>query len=54
MDDPNILKTRTSDGRNVFFRVTKRFEDMPTPDRIETSEVSEAVFDAEVVNKPFS
>jgi hypothetical protein len=47
VDDPNTLEAFLGDGtaRKVFVRVTKRSEDTPAPDRIETSEVLEQVFD---------
>ena len=46
VDDPNVLKANlSSDGRTVFFRVNQRSEEYPAPDRIETSEVAQIVFD---------
>jgi hypothetical protein len=46
VDDPNVLNASLGgDGRNVFFRVNQRSEEYPAPDRIETSEVAQIVFD---------
>jgi len=45
-DDPNTLKAAIrGDGRSVYFRVNQRSEEFPAPDRIETSEVAQIVFD---------
>lgn len=45
-DDPNTLRAEIrGDGRSVFFRVNQRSEEFPAPDRIETSEVAQIVFD---------
>eukprot|EP00747_Dinoflagellata_sp_TGD_P166504 gnl/TRDRNA2_/TRDRNA2_189384_c0_seq1.p1 gnl/TRDRNA2_/TRDRNA2_189384_c0~~gnl/TRDRNA2_/TRDRNA2_189384_c0_seq1.p1 ORF type:complete len:369 (-),score=49.32 gnl/TRDRNA2_/TRDRNA2_189384_c0_seq1:138-1244(-) len=49
VDDPNILRANINDGkggRSVYFKVVQRSEDTPAPDRIETSEVAQVVFDA--------
>ena len=48
VDDPNTLRAGIADGRSIFFRVTQRSEEFPKPDRIETSEVAEVVFDTGV------
>ena len=46
VNDPNVLRGRIgADGRSVFFRVNQRSEEYPAPDRIETSEVAQIVFD---------
>ena len=46
VNDPNVLRGRIgADGRAVFFRVNQRSEEYPAPDRIETSEVAQIVFD---------
>ena len=46
VDDPNTLRAvLPGDGRSVFFRVNQRSEEYPEPDRIETSEVAQIVFD---------
>ena len=46
VDDPNVLTaSMPGDGRSVFFRVNQRSEEFPEPDRIETSEVAQIVFD---------
>jgi hypothetical protein len=45
VDDPNVLRGSIGDGRSVFFRVNQRSEEIPAPDRIETSEVAQIVFD---------
>jgi hypothetical protein len=47
-DDPNILSATIRDGRVVNVRVTKRSEETPEPNRIETSELSEVVFESGV------
>ncbi|GFH06147.1 uncharacterized protein HaLaN_00726 [Haematococcus lacustris] len=48
-DDPNVLQLSMPDGLAVRTRVTRRLEDNPSPDRIETSEYLEQVFeDAEM------
>jgi len=45
VDDPNVLRATLGDGRAAFVRVTQRSEAFPAPDRIETSEVAEGVYD---------
>ena len=46
VDDPNTLRAvLPGDGRSVFFRVNQRSEEYPEPDRIETSEVAQIVFE---------
>ncbi len=46
VNDPNVLRGSIGgDGRSVFFRVNQRSEEYPAPDRIETSEVAQIVFD---------
>jgi hypothetical protein len=48
VDDPNVLTASLgNDGRSVFFRVNQRSEEYPAPDRIETSEVAQIVFDGQ-------
>merc|ERR1712224_996253 len=45
VDDPNTFRANIGGGRSVFFRVTQRSEQMPMPDRIETSELAQVVYD---------
>lgn len=45
-DEPNVLRLTLRGGQGVYTRVTKRAEDFPQPDRIDTSEVLEQVLDA--------
>ncbi|GIL68328.1 hypothetical protein Vafri_21608, partial [Volvox africanus] len=44
INDPNVL-TLSMPGMSVRTRVTRRSEDYPQPDRIETSEYVESVYD---------
>eukprot|EP00747_Dinoflagellata_sp_TGD_P182913 gnl/TRDRNA2_/TRDRNA2_37428_c0_seq1.p1 gnl/TRDRNA2_/TRDRNA2_37428_c0~~gnl/TRDRNA2_/TRDRNA2_37428_c0_seq1.p1 ORF type:complete len:384 (+),score=56.52 gnl/TRDRNA2_/TRDRNA2_37428_c0_seq1:77-1228(+) len=45
VNDPNPFRASIIDGRRLFMRVTARSEETPSPDRIETSEVAQVVFD---------
>ncbi|GLC41532.1 hypothetical protein PLESTB_001000800 [Pleodorina starrii] len=45
IDDPNVLSLAMP-GMSVRTRVTRRSEDLPQPDRIETSEYVESVYDS--------
>ena len=40
-DNPNSMRLRSADGRGLFTRVTRRFQEAPSPGRLTTSEVVE-------------
>lgn len=51
-EDPNVLLLALPKGLIIRTRVTRRSEDIPEPDRIETSEYIEQVFDDGVSTSP--
>lgn len=52
IDDPNVMRIKTPRG-GVFNRVTRRFEDDSQPNRLDTSEVFEQIFDnSDAVDAP--